>query len=154
MKFTRPPRRLDWVFSDAPIYFVTCCTYRKRPKLANDQFHYAFIAFSNRATTEFHIAIGRYVIMPDHLHFFVTGPLEFDLGKWIGVLKRTLAKALPASDSRDPFWQRGFFDHLLRSNESYAKKWEYVRANPVRGLVADAKDWPYAGEIVDLECRL
>ena len=32
--------------------------------------------------------------------------------------------------------QEGFFDHLLRSYESYAQKWEYVRENPVRaGLV-------------------
>ena len=58
-------------------------------------------------------------------------------------------------DSRDPFWQRGFFDPVLRSEESYAQKWDDVRANPVRaGLVSDAEDWPFAGEIVDLDRRL
>ena len=102
MKFTRPPRRLDRIFADAPLFFVTCCTYRKRPKLANDAFHNAFIAFAERAGSDFNIAVGRYVIMPDHLHFFVAGPNEFNLGSWIGVLKRTLARALPKTDSRDP----------------------------------------------------
>jgi hypothetical protein len=29
-----------------------------------------------------------------------------------------------------PFWQRGFFDHLIRNTESYAQKWDYVRENP------------------------
>ena len=46
------------------------------------------------------------------------------------------------------FWQPGFFDHLLRHNESYAEKWNYVWHNPVRaGLVARPEDWPYQGEI-------
>jgi hypothetical protein len=47
-----------------------------------------------------------------------------------------------------PLWQREFFDHILRSDESYAQKWEYVRENPMRvGLVSDPDDWPFAGTI-------
>lgn len=46
-------------------------------------------------------------------------------------------------------WQPGFFDHLLRGEESYREKWEYVRENPVRaGLVEHAEQWPFQGEIV------
>ena len=41
------------------------------------------------------------------------------------------------------------FDHLLRSQESYSQKWDYVRMNPVRAKLCDAaEDWPYQGEIV------
>jgi len=48
-------------------------------------------------------------------------------------------------------WQREFLDHVLRSEESFAQKWEYARQNPVRaGLVADADWWPYQGEIAIL----
>ena len=48
-------------------------------------------------------------------------------------------------------WQREFFDHILRSNESYSEKWNYVRANPVRaGCVSAAEEWKYAGEIETL----
>lgn len=47
-----------------------------------------------------------------------------------------------------PFWQKEFFDHLLRSDESYSEKWEYVRQNPVRaGLVDDADTWAFTGHI-------
>jgi len=43
-------------------------------------------------------------------------------------------------------------DHVLRSNESYSQKWNYVRENPVRaGLVKSAEDWPYQGEIVYID---
>ena len=151
MKFSRPPRRLDRIFPDARVFFVTCCTYRKRPKLDNDAFHKAFVSFAVRAASDFNIAVGRYVIMPDHLHLFVAGPNEFDLGVWVGSMKRVLTKSLPDSDLQDPIWQRGFFDHVLRSDEGYAQKWDYVRENPVRaGLVSDPEKWPYSGEIVDL----
>ena len=85
--------------------------------------------------------------MPDHVHLFVRGPDDFEIGRWIGMLKQTLSKQI-TSARKLPLWQRGFFDHLLRSDESYAQKWNYVRENPVRaGLVKDADDWPYAGEV-------
>ena len=80
--------------------------------------------------------------MPDHLHLFVSGPDDFVLGRWVGTLKRVLSKQID-SGSRDPIWQRGFFDHVLREGESYSEKWNYVRENPVRaGLMASADDWP------------
>jgi hypothetical protein len=45
-------------------------------------------------------------------------------------------------------WQREFFDHVLRSAESYSEKWNYVRNNPVRaGLVSTADEWKHPGEI-------
>jgi len=46
-------------------------------------------------------------------------------------------------------WQPGFFDHILRNDESYSQKWQYVYENPVRtGLVESPDQWPYQGEIV------
>jgi putative transposase len=54
----------------------------------------------------------------------------------------------PKLISDAPLWQRGFFDHVLRGDESYAQRCDYVRANPVRaGLVNDPDAWPFAGEI-------
>jgi hypothetical protein len=44
------------------------------------------------------------------------------------------------------------FSIILRSDESYAEKWNYVRENPVRaGLVRNASEWPYQGEIVVID---
>jgi len=48
-------------------------------------------------------------------------------------------------------WQEEFFDHVLRSSESYSQKWDYVRENPVRGgLVVSSDQWPWQGEIESL----
>ena len=116
--------------------------------LASDAMHKAFITFATKAYSDHNIAVGRYVIMPDHVHLFVRGPDDFQLGRWVGRLKQALAKRF-ALTTLSPIWQRGFFDHPLRSDESYAQKWNYVRENPIRaGLVTNADDWPYSGEIV------
>jgi REP element-mobilizing transposase RayT len=37
-------------------------------------------------------------------------------------------------------WQSDFWDRTLRSDESYAEKWEYVRLNPVRHGLASSAD--------------
>jgi putative transposase len=48
-------------------------------------------------------------------------------------------------------WQEEFFDHVLRSTESYSQKWDYVRENPVRaGLVTKIGDWPWQGKVESL----
>ena len=107
--------------------------------------------FSKSALNDFGIAVGRYVILPDHLHLLVAPPDDLRLGDWVGTLKRVLARSLQGSGSGDPIWQRGFFDHVLRSSESYSEKWNYVRENPVRaGLVKNPDDWAFCGEIVKI----
>jgi REP element-mobilizing transposase RayT len=68
------------------------------------------------------------------------------------MLKQSLAKAGHYSRTKKQIWQEGFFDHVLRNDESYTQKWNYVRENPVRaGLVGDAERWPYQGEIVYID---
>ena len=151
-EYPRVPPRLFRIFSNNPLYFVTFCTYGRRKLLQAPEINAAFIEFAERAYTEHAIAVGRYVIMPDHVHLFVRGPDNFRLGPWIGMLKQALAKRILETRSNVPIWQRGFFDHVLRSDESYAQKWDYVRPNPVRAaLVERAEDWPYAGEIVMID---
>ena len=41
-----------------------------------------------------------------------------------------------------PVWQEESFDHVLRSNESFEEKLEYIRQNPVRrGLVTRREEY-------------
>jgi REP element-mobilizing transposase RayT len=111
--------------------------------------HEAFKCYAQRGIDEFNVAVGRYVIMPDHIHLFVGGGPDFILERWVAGLKRAISVKLGC---RDELWQPGFFDHVLRSNESYGEKWLYVRDNPVRaGLAAQAEDWPHQGEVVVID---
>jgi len=148
----RPPR-LSQIFQSygAPLFFVTICTFHRRKIPSLEAAHNALVLYGIRGTREFNVALGRYVIMPDHLHLFVRGDQNFVLATWVKGLKRGILLGLPAK-SEGSFWQPGFFDHVLRNDESYAQKWEYVQQNPVRaGLVRSAEDWPYQGEIVRID---
>jgi len=150
--FGRRPPRLDRIFATGPLYFVTFCTHKRQRFLAKDEVHTAFVLFAKRAEETFNLAVGRYVIMPDHVHLFVRGDHRLRVGPWIGALKQALARAAKLSRSKGQIWEEGFFDHISRSNESYSQKWNYVRENPVRArLVKSAADWPYQGEIVYID---
>jgi len=166
------PLRLDRIFQidDPPPFFVTFCTARRRKILANTRANRAFIDYAKRGL-DHNVAVGRYVLMLDHIHFFVAGDHEFDLGMWVRGLKRIVAAAVtggrdgkhPAAETAaatsfsplgklQPFWQRGFFDHLIHNTESYAQKCDYVRENPIRaGLVSTTEGWPFQGEIVEIK---
>jgi putative transposase len=149
----RRPPRLDRLFSSVrPFYFVTFNTYKRRYILARTEIHGSFCSFANRAQ-DYDIAVGRYVIMPDHIHLFVAlPPTEVTLPKWVQMLRTVLGKQLLRLGVQKPHWQEGFFDHVLRSSESYSEKWDYVRLNPVRaGLCEEPEDWPYQGEVVMIQ---
>jgi len=89
-----------------------------------------------------------FLLMPDHVHLFcVPGDREVAIERWTAFWKDRLRNALPEIGA----FQRGGFHHRLRSGESYAQKWQYVRENPVRaGLVARPEDWPYQGRVHQL----
>lgn len=148
----RPPR-LEQIFQtyDPPLFFVTICTIHRQRIGDLEAAHHAFGAYIRRARDEFGVAVGRYVMMPDHTHFFIRGGDQFKLAQWVNGLKRAISIALGATKKR-PLWQPGFFDHVLRNDESYGQKWEYVRENPVRaGLVVRADEWPYQGEFAVID---
>ena len=142
---------MDRIFQSksAPVWFVTFCTHERQRWLSTAVVHEAFQKFARCAEAVFNIAVGRYVIMPDHVHLFVCGPPDFKLSRWVGALKQALARGAHKSKKDAQPWQEGFFDHLLRSDESMSQKWDYIRENPVRaGLVDHADAWPYQGEVV------
>lgn len=145
--------RLDRVWLRDPVYFVTTCTLHRRCALANDTAHAICVEVWENARSLYGWHVGRYVIMPDHVHFFCAPeqnakPLATFVGKWKEWTAKYLHRRMGVAV---PLWQEEFFDHLLRSSESYSQKWEYVRQNPVRpGLVPRHEDWPHQGCLTDL----
>lgn len=97
--------------------------------------------------------VGRYVVMPDHIHFFCTPASSqmFDFHKWMSYWKSVVARTFPVSHEL-PLWQRECWDVQMRSAEGYYEKSEYMRHNPVRKkLVERPEEWPYQGVLNVLE---
>ena len=154
MPLPRHLRRLDRIWTPTEIYFVTTCTAHRRPLLATQEVFNVLCEEWEKAPSLHGWQIGSFVIMPDHVHFFCAPcrPDHRSLSQWVGSFKQWTSKRLLAAFNLDaPFWQPEFFDHLLRSAESYAEKVDYVRRNPLRaGLVETPEQWPWKGQIAEL----
>ena len=90
----RPPRIAPFQKFDPPLYFVTFCSFDRKPILATVAFHGHFVRHMQRKSAE-GIVCGEYVVMPDHLHLFLRiDPRRYALGKTIGFIKQALSKPL------------------------------------------------------------
>jgi len=82
--------------------------------------------------------IHLWLVMPDHIHALLSFPQEEGMVKVMGDWKRFAARSTGIE------WQKGFFDHRLRKDESFEGKAHYIRMNPVRKeLVQNPDDWPH-----------
>jgi putative transposase len=122
------------------IYFITIgCAERNRnelavPKVAAALYH--SIVYQNQRRVWFaHL----FMLMPDHVHALLSFPPEGKpIKEVIRLWKHWTAVKIGIH------WQRDFFEHRLRHDESRREKADYILNNPVRaGLVGSASDWPY-----------
>ena len=128
------------------LVFLTVCTEHRRPWLAQPTAHDHLRAVWNDSRAWL---VGRYVLMPDHLHLFCApGEQDIPFNQWMSYWKRLFTRR-----TRNPAWawQSLHWDTRLRRNENYDQKWDYVVKNPERaGLVERFADWPYQGELNEL----
>ena len=141
------PHLAPLVFSNQTILqYVTLCVVNRRPLLARPDIVALLQDCWRKAN---HWLVGRYVIMPDHLHLFCA-PTKLPitpLKQWVRFWRAEATRHWPRPHEK-PIWQRDFFDRQLRHGESYHQKWLYLWENPIKdGLVKRAEDWPYQGEL-------
>lgn len=94
-----------------------------------------------------------FVIMPDHLH------LLFTLGeeKTLSIMIRELCRNANYTDrthEKPIDWQKGYFDHKVRSGESIVEILRYIEGNPVRKKLAVTETewiWSSANPLYNFE---
>lgn len=93
-----------------------------------------------------------YVILPDHFHLLIQVP-EGDFSKIMHSLKPNFTKVykqrlgLSTEDSMK-FWQKRFWDHVIRDDRDFENHLHYIHLNPVKhGYVKDPRTWKYSSYI-------
>ena len=127
------------------IICVTVCTKDRKRWLANGTVHDQLVSVWQDATAW---SVGRYVVMPDHVHLFAGENGDIPLDNWVRYWKSQFSKQHKVSGHR---WQTDHWDRRMRSAAEYEDAWNYTFWNPARaGLVESPEQWPYAGVIHDL----
>lgn len=137
-----PPRD---VANQSILIYVTVNVDKRRPLLNRADAVEAILGAWHEAN---HWLVGRYVIMPDHIHFFCASAVTTTaLKQWMQFWRSTATRHWPRENEK-PIWQKDFFDRQLRSGESYSQKWLYIWQNPiVAKFCSRPEDWPWQGEM-------
>jgi putative transposase len=128
----------NWVEPGALFFLTVCCEPRGTNQLCREEVaRHLFEAVEFRhARRTWNVRL--LLLMPDHWHGLVSFPREEHMERVLSNFKEVTAKKAGVS------WQRGFFDHRLRNDESIDEKAHYIRMNPVRkGLVATPEEWAW-----------
>jgi putative transposase len=129
-----------WVDPQREVYFITInCERRGVNQLAVPAVASRIFETVRHRQEKFVWWPHLFLIMPDHVHALLSFPSSEKtmltvVSKW----KEWTAKDIGIE------WQKNFFEHRLRSEESRAEKADYILNNPVRkGLVAKAEEWDF-----------
>ena len=143
-------RLADYDYSRPGAYFITVCTKNRQCMLSTIVGGDAHIAPRIALTPSGSVVerylrripgIGEYVIMPNHVHLILrisandilqgpmwaSAPTDTGVSNLIRSFKTLVSKELGRS-----IWQRSFYDHIIRDEQDYLVKAEYIATNPAR----------------------
>jgi len=159
---SRPPRLPAFDYVGGWRYFLTTCTWQ-RSRAFTDAAVVDLVWDQFRYTGEHeHCEVLAYCFMPDHAHFLVAGGNErADFREFVRLAKQRSGWRYKRRHDA-PLWQDGYYERVLRSEESSGSVARYIMGNPIRAnLVERVEDYPFWGSgvytrdalIADLYCR-
>lgn len=143
----RSIRLKGYDYSQSGAYFVTICTNTREMLLVNDTIQDVIQSTWNELPDRFtKLSLDEFIIMPNHVHgiLVLNGPDERDhadvrharptLAAVVGAFKSISAIAANRLLGRSgtPFWQRNYYEHVIRSDEKLNQIRQYIRDNPAK----------------------
>jgi len=138
----RSIRLAGYDYSHAGAYFVTICTHNRALSLqaepVREVVRLAWCGLSARFPI---VTLDEFVIMPNHVHAIIIlvdaagAPLDrgaATLGHVVRAFKSisaTEANKILGQSNR-PFWQRNYYEHIIRDEEELTVLRQYIRDNP------------------------
>lgn len=139
--------------------FITLVTYQRAPFLIQPHAREVLGNAWKYVSKKHPFTIDAVCLLPDHLHMLITLP-DFDADYSIRIreIKRMFSNNFvsPCSESlkRDishqnkkeaAFWQRRFWEHIIRDEIDYRNHFDYIHFNPVKhGYVENPASWEWS----------
>ena len=129
------------------VYFITCAT-KERHRIFADGADMELLRETVRKVKEIHpFQMQAYAFMYDHFHLQIFVPNTTDISTIMHSIQRNFTlnyKKAHNLTGRIKFWQRGFWDHVIRDEHDFANHFHYIHYNPVKhGQAAKPEDYPH-----------
>ena len=146
----RSTRLAGYDYSQPAAYFVTICTYNRELFLEVEQVKQIVRSAWDGLPARFpHVMLDEFVMMPNHIHgiivFWPFAGVSLGSGEGAASSAPTLGqvvrafKSLSAIESNRStnkperqFWQRNYYDHIVRDEDEMNVIRQYIRDNPAR----------------------
>jgi putative transposase len=119
-------------------YHITMAVNRRSPVFLNFKTARLFISILHQPDILTKCEIMAFVVMPDHIHLLIvlkSGSISSFSQRLKSFFTKRYGQAI---------WQEGFYDHVIRSDESLVNVARYIVTNPLRaGLVKYVGDYPH-----------
>lgn len=148
----------DYDYSQNGAYFVTVCTAYRKPILSKithtvgrDDLGAPYVEsylmpFGKiveryiRSISEAYpgVLVEKYCIMPNHIHLLLmvqTNELRrAGSSRPTQLLPRiiTALKRFSNRDAGEKLWQAGYYEHIIRDENDFLARWQYIDQNPAR----------------------
>ncbi|MCD6570428.1 MAG: transposase, partial [Deltaproteobacteria bacterium] len=118
--------------NSAFMYFITICTANKQSYFLNPSIARIISDELEFRKTNKEIKLFCYCIMPDHLHILLSLSDDYQksLQAWVSTFKRYTARVTNELHAVSPLWQKNFYDHIVRKEESLFSIVKYIVNNP------------------------
>ena len=134
----KSPRIPGYNYSKPNYYFVTICSYEKEcifgePGCLNQNGKAAELCLQKIQDIYPWIRVDKYVVMPNHVHVILIADEadeQIPITSVVGQYKMAVTKMVRKLNPGKKVWQRSFHDHVIRSQKSYEKIWNYIEDNP------------------------
>jgi REP element-mobilizing transposase RayT len=117
------------------IFFITIGTYRWYPwfRLYPRLCDVCIQKFKELSSARSSLLYA-WSIMPDHIHLLVE---DEDIIEFVRLFKGRMTTYSRREENQRKLWQRSFYDHALRQEESVYRVALYIWENPVRANIVD-----------------
>lgn len=135
------PHLSHYDYSQNGCYFITLCTEKRKMLLGRISAGMMEMSFLGELADKELSVLGRFfediaisekVIMPNHIHFIVRilqsgshSPLS--IGRFVNLYKGRVSRKAGYA-----LWQRGYYEHIIRTPDDYTRAAQYIRNNPAQ----------------------
>ena len=138
MKFRR-------YYQPGQIVFITQIVDNRRPAFNHPEYVSLLRQVWHKTKERRPFTMLAYVILPDHFHFLIQPIGESNFSQIMHSLKISFTlsyKRLAKVDISLRFWQKRFWDHVIRNEIDLENHIHYIHFNPVKhGYATDPNQW-------------